>query len=343
MMCRFPRFVATFASATCAATLLLAATLCNDAHAQEEDDFFDSAPPRFGFNYGETDTPRSGAMGGALRALGGANTAHYLNPANMGITRLYHIQALTQFTPEVGRHLYGGAIVDSTRRLSGGVSFIGGFQDADGIDRSHLDARISLAFAITNRFHLGLSGRYMNLDQEGVGPFGNSRASGGLVDPDDPAGRESLVNTVTFDAGMTIKATDELHIGVSGQNLSYPNNGILPTTVGGGIGYGTRDFSVEVDGVADFNSWPEISPRVMAGGEYLLANHFPIRVGYRFDLLAGSELDPSHQVSGGLGYVDTSFGVEASVRRTVAGPAATIILVGVSIHLESFGVPIQDY
>lgn len=332
-MRRFPGLLVAIAVAVVAPT----------AEAQEGT-FFDDPPPQFGFNYGETDTPRSGGMSGALRALGGGNTAHYLNPANMGITRLYHIQALTQFTPEAGRHLYGAAIVDSTRRFSGGVSFIGGFQDDAGIDRSHLDARISLAFAISSRFHLGLSGRYMSLDQEGLGPLGNSRVSGGLLDPEDqPGGRDALVNTVTFDAGVTIKATDELHIGLSGQNLSYPNNGILPTTAGGGIGYGTKDFSIEVDGVADFSSWSEISPRVMAGGEYLIANTFPIRAGYRFDLLAGSKLKPSHQVSGGIGYIDQSFGVEASVRRTVAGPSATIIMVGVSVHLESFGVPIQDY
>ncbi len=335
-------------SLTCSAAAValwgVSTLTAGDAAAQDGSTFFDSPPPQFGFNYGETDTPRSGAMAGALRALGGGNTAHYLNPANMGISRLYHIQALTQFTPEAGRHLYGGAIVDSTRRLSGGLSFIGGFQDSDGIDRSHLDARVSLAFAITNQFHLGLSGRYLNLDQEGLGPLGQSRASGGLLDPEDaPFGRDALVNTVTFDAGVTVKATDELHIGLSGQNLTYPNNGILPTTVGGGIGYGTKDFSIEVDGIADFSSWAEISPRVMAGGEYLIANHFPIRVGYRFDLMAGSGLDPSHQVSAGFGYVDTAFAVEAGLRRTVAGPSATMIMAGVSVHLESFGVPIQDF
>jgi opacity protein-like surface antigen len=301
-------------------------------------------PAQFGFNYGETDTPRSGAMAGALNALGSDTAAHYINPANLGLARIYHIQALTQFTPEAGRHLYGGAIVDSTRRLSGGVSFIGGFQDADGIDRSHLDARVTLAFAISSMFHLGLSGRYMSLDQEGFGPLGDSRVSGGLLDPDDaPAGRDALVNTVTFDAGLTLVATEELHIGVSGHNLSYPNNGILPTTVGGGIGYKTGDFSIEVDGLADFSSWVSPSPRVMVGGEYLIADRFPVRAGYRFDLMAGSELDPSHQLSAGLGYVDANFAVEAAVRRTLVGPSATMIMVGATIHLEAFGVPIQDF
>jgi hypothetical protein len=301
-------------------------------------------PSQFGYNYGETDTPRSGGMAGALNALGGDTTAHYINPANLGLMHLYHIQALTQFTPEAGRHLYGGAIVDSTRRLSGGVSFIGGFQDTDGIDRSHLDMRVTLAFAISHMFHLGLSGRYLSLDQEGFGPLGESRVSGGLHDADDaPEGREALVNNVTFDAGLTLVATDELHIGISGHNLTYPDNGILPTTLGGGIGYKTGDFSIEVDGVADFNSWVEPSPRIMAGGEYLIADRFPARVGYRFDLMNGSELPASHQLCAGFGYVDESFSVEASVRRTLVGPSATMIMAGIAVHLESFGVPIQEF
>ncbi len=301
-------------------------------------------PPQFAYNYGETDTARSGGMAGALRAVGGDINAIYLNPASMGVARVYHIAAVGQWTPEAARQLYGGAIVDSTRRLSGGLSVIGGFQDPDGIDRSHIDVRLALAFAISDRFHLGLGGRYLSLDQEGLGPLGNSRVSGGLYDPDDlPNGRDALVNTLSFDAGITIRATDELYIGLSGQNLSYPDNGLLPTTVGGGIGYGTGDFSIEVDGVADLNSWPTPSPRVMAGGEYLLVDRIPLRAGYRFDLLAGSELDPSHQLSAGLGYVDPRFGVEASVRRTLVGPSATNIMATLSFHLESLGLPIEDY
>ena len=327
-----------FAAWACVISLLATLSVSN-AQAEPSD-----LPPQFAYNYGETDTPRSGAMGGALRALGGDVNAIFLNPGAMGVTRAYHIQALGQFTPEAGRQLYGGAIVDSTRRLSGGLAVIGGFEDPDGIDRSQVDVRAALAFALSNSFQVGLAGRYLSLDQEGLGPLGKSRASGGLYDQEDqPDGRDALVNTLTFDAGAVIRATDELHIGIVGQSLSYPNNGLLPTVAGGGIGYGTEDFGVEVDAVADFNSWSEVSPRVMAGGELLIANSFPIRAGYRFDLLAGSGLPASHQMSAGLGYIDPRFSVEASLRRTLAGPSATMIIVGVAFHLESFGLPIEQY
>jgi opacity protein-like surface antigen len=320
---------------------LLATTAVTSA---QDENPLTELPPQLAYNYGETDTPRSGGMAGALRAMGGDVNAIFLNPGAMGVSRVYHIQALGQFTPEAGRQLYGGAVVDSTRRLSGGLAVVGGFQDPDGIDRSHVDVRAALAFALSNRFHLGLAGRYLSLDQEGLGPLGHSRASGGLYDEEDqPDGRDALVNTLTFDAGAVIRATDELHIGLVGQSLSYPNNGLLPTVAGGGIGYGNGDFSIEVDALADFNSWTEPSPRVMAGGELLIADAFPIRAGYRFDLMAGSGLTSSHQASGGLGYVDPRFSVEASVRRTLVGPSATMIMVGVAFHLESFGLPIEPY
>lgn len=291
-------------------------------------------PGSYAYNYGEQETPRTGAMAGATNALGNATTAALQNPAGMGSSRVYHIEALGQFTPEAARQVYGGCIVDSTRRFAGALSLLGGFIDPDGIDRSYIDVKLALSFALSQEFSFGMTGRYLNLDQEGFGPLGDSRASGGLMDPDDaPEGRDALINTVTFDAGVVLAATDELHIGVVGKNLAYADNGLLPTTLGGGVGYGTEDFSLEVDGIADFNSWLNISGRFMAGGEYLAGDHFPLRLGYRFDQGA-----MSHEVSGGLGYIDRRFSVEASVRRTIVGPSATMIYVGLAYFLESSGL-----
>lgn len=299
-------------------------------------------PAQLGYGYGEIETPRSAGMA-AAHALGSGLTAPFLNPANMGLTRAYHIGAVGQFIPEAGRQAYGGGIIDSTRRLSGAVCLAGAFQDPDGIDRSQLDVRLALAYAITPSVHLGMAGRYVNVDQDGLGPLGVSRASGGLVDPDDPPlGRSGLLTTVTFDAGFTLRPIDELAIAAFGQNLTYPNHGLLPTLVGGGVGYGTDDFSIEVDGLADLSSYEKVSARLMAGGEYLIVDRVPLRLGYRFDAMSGSGFAPSHALSGGLGYVDPRFGVEMSVRRTVAGPQATTIVVGLTYFLDSLGLQVGE-
>jgi len=297
-------------------------------------------PPAFAYNYGETETAKSAAMAGAVHAVGNGTTAPFANPATMAATQVYHIEALGQFTPEAGRQLYGGAIVDSTRRLAGGVSVVGGFQDPDGIDRSSIDVRAALSFAISKRFAIGMTGRYLNLEQEGLGPLGQSRASGGLLDPDDePSGRNPLINSISFDAGVLLRPIDELYIGAFGQNLTYPDNGILPTLVGGGIGFAADIFTVGVDALADLNSWGTETPRVMVGGSVLLAESFPIRAGYRYD--DGAE---SHQVGAGLGYQDPRFAITAGVRRTVVGPSATNIVIGVALFLDSTGlVPVEPY
>src|SRR5581483_8673959 len=69
-------------------------------------------PPPVIYNYGENEEARGAAMGGALRALGNGTTGVFLNPADMAESRLYHISALAQITPETGRQAYGGVIVD---------------------------------------------------------------------------------------------------------------------------------------------------------------------------------------------------------------------------------------
>lgn len=288
--------------------------------------------PPFAWNYGEQETPREAAMGGATRALGTGTTALVQNPANMAASRVYHLQGLVQLTPEAGpRHAYGGLIVDSvTNRLAGGIGVVGGFLDKEGLDRSFLDVRLALALPIGDRLFVGATGRYASVSQDGLGPLGVSPVSGGLVDPS--GGREDFVREVTFDAGVTLRATDELHFAFLGQNLTFPENAVLPTMVGGGIGFGSRMVSVEVDGLADLHSYAETTARVGAAAEVLLGGSFPIRGGYKFDQGAAA-----HAVSAGLGYITREFSLEASARRTVSGPAATQLVFGIAYFLESSG------
>ncbi len=293
------------------------------------------------YNYGVEENPRSAAMGGALRAMGSGNNALLLNPAAVAETRVYHIEADAQFMPEAARQVYGGSIVDSvTGRLAGGVAVMGGFMDPNGLNRSFIDARLALGYPITDRFMIGIAGRYLKVVQSGPGtafesspgPFGPlDRVSGGLSDP--TGGRFAFVNQLTFDVGIAVKPADALYIGILGQNLAYAGNGILPLMVGGGLGVGTKDFTIEGDGVADLNSWNKTTARASGGAEVLIANHVPIRAGILYDTGAHNAT-----VSGGLGFLATEFSVEASLKRTIASPGGTSIIVSVAYFLESSGL-----
>lgn len=285
--------------------------------------------PAVGWNYGEIETPRVAAMGGALRAYSNSVSALFLNPANMASARIYHLGALAQIWPEANRQSYGGGAVDSivsSTRLAGGFGGVWTLQDPDGIDRQATDLRFALAMPFSDQFALGIGGRYLWLKQDGLGPLGDSLASGGLRD-------ENIVRGFAFDAGATLKPTEYFAIALVGNNLNNPGHGFQPSSVGGGIGVGTKDLTLEGDVVSDFTTWDKTTVRAMGGLELLLADKFALRGGYRYDNGA-----KSHAVSLGAGYIDRAFAAEAAVRRVVSDPGATAIFFGFTYHLESTGL-----
>ena len=326
------------AVSSASAAALAGALLLGTVPAAAEPDPFhpEKLPTPVLYNYGENETTRSGAMGGALRALGNGTAALFVNPAAMTTTRVYHIEAQAQLSPEAGRQIYGGNVVDSvTGRLAGAASFSGGFVDPDATHRSLIDVRAGLAFPISDRFSIGLGGRWLKLNQQAVdAPFKLDGISGGLGDP--PGGRASrfsFVNTLTFDVGVNLRLGDSFYLAAVGQNLTYPNNALLPTTVGGGLGFGNANVSIEGDAIADLSSWGKPTARLMLGGEYLAADHVPIRLGYRFD--QGAKL---HTLSAGLGYIASEFAIEGTVKRTLSDPGVTTMIFSVAYFLESSGL-----
>jgi opacity protein-like surface antigen len=297
--------------------------------------------PEVGFNYGEVESGRSAGMGGAVRALGSAMTGAYSNPANIALTRVYHLQALAQIWPEARRQTYGAGAVDSVSgRVAGAIVGQYGVLDPDGVRRRWTDVRVALALELSDRFYVGVTGKYLKLRDTGVPRAGfglaPSLAAAGLVD-------QSTVDNITFDAGVTVKPTEQLYFGVVGTNLTNPGHGFQPLSLGGGIGYGSSDVTLEGDFVADFTTFTNeqgqsrTTVRAMLGFEYLAGDHYPLRLGYRYD-----QGQKTHALSFGLGYIDPQFSVDVAVRRTVAGsdPYApvTSIVIDLQYFLEATGI-----
>ncbi len=308
------------------AVLTCAASSALTRHARADKS---TVRPEVGYNYQEIETPRLTATNGATRALSSSTEALFDNPANMSAARVYHLAALAQIWPESKRQSYGAAAVDSvgsSARVAGGIGATYNTQDTDGINRKWTDIRFALSYPFSDSFYLGVAGRYLTLSQSGTGPLGASAASGGLSD-------QHIVRGFAFDAGATIKPTEGLSLAIVGTNLNNPGTGFQPMGLGGGIGFGKELFSLEADVAADFTTWDRTTLRAMGGGEVLLGDHFPLRAGYRYD--DGAK---NHSVSGGIGYVDTSFGAELAFRRVVSGDRVTAIVFGFSYHLDAGGL-----
>src|ERR1700691_2577507 len=95
-----------------------------------------SISPEQAYDLGEVPNPRAVAMGGALNALGVSTTSLFLNPANMPLARVYHLEALAAYSPEAKRQTYGLAIVDSIvngSHIAGGLGGTWSQFDPDGI------------------------------------------------------------------------------------------------------------------------------------------------------------------------------------------------------------------
>jgi hypothetical protein len=277
-----------------------------------------STSPEQGYDLGEMPSARAVGMGGALTALGVSTTALFLNPANMSLARVYHIEAFGAFSPEAKRMTYGAAAVDSvlnTSHVAGGFAGTWSQLDPDGIHRTWTDLRTGASFPLGEYFALGATARWLRVDQAvGSGPFGASAASGGT------AGAQ-IFNGLTFDAGAT-GSLGGLRVGLAGHNLTNPATSLAPTTGALGIGYAADTFAVEGDGSLDFTTWTKPRGRLMCGGEVFVADRYALRAGWRYD--AGTQI---HSPSIGVGYIDPHWSVEVALRRDL-----------LSSHGETFGV-----
>ena len=292
--------------ATAAALALLALATPKSASANPSKTSIEQ-----GFDLGQLQGPRSLAMGNALSALGSSTTALDLNPAAMSLARVYHLEAMASYGPEAVRQSYGASIVDSvlnTQHIAGGLTANWSLMDPDGINRSWTDVRAALAYPFGDRLAVGVTGRYLRVEQSTTGgPLGASLASGGTAG-------SAIVDTVTFDAGATLMIIDALRVGIVGKNLTNPGTGLAPTTIQAGLGLSLPSFVLEADGLVDFTTYTSAKLRAMAGAELFLGDRIALRAGYRYD-----EGTQTHALGGGLGYVDKSFSIEFGIRHDVAG------------------------
>jgi len=265
-----------------------------------------STSPEQAYDQGNIPAARAVAMGDALNALGVSTPALFMNPANLPLARVYHLEAFAAYSPEAQRQTYGLAIVDSVlnaAHVSGGLGGTWNQMDPDGLHRTWTDVRAALAAPLGDYLSLGITGRYLNVTQNhGAGPFGPSYASDG-----NSGG--SLFNQLTFDLGATAILGD-FRLGLVGHNLTNPGTAIAPTTGVLGLGYTSQIFSAEVDGMIDATTFGTTTGRIMGGLELFLAGHYAVRGGWRYD--TGEALNSP---SLGLGYIDVRWSAELSVRH----------------------------
>jgi hypothetical protein len=138
---------------------------------------------------------------------------------------------------------------------------------------------------------------------------------------------ESNASGTAFDLGATLRLTDMINLGISGQNLwessSTPE---FPRALGGGI-YAHLASALALSFDARWRlDGTDRSARFGGGGElFLTGNHgqsgFPIRAGALHDNGLGATY-----FSAGLGYASINWGIDVAGRREVKGGDETLII-----------------
>jgi hypothetical protein len=179
-----------------------------------------------------------------------------------------------------------------------------------------------------------VTGRYLRVTQDGVGPLGEGPVS--RSSSDDPN-----LRIFTFDAGLAVSLTEALRFGAVGYNLTSTSSSLAPLMVGGALGIKLGDATVEGNVVGvDKTTWGSWKTRAQVGGELLVADRYPLRVGYLYD--QGSK---RQAISWGAGYVDRQFALDVGFRQEVVAPSgdpwgkAFLFNVGVRYFYETGGAP----
>ncbi len=327
-----PRAVPVFArraSRTACGAVLVVALLEGPARADPM-----STSPEQAYDQGDVPNARAVGMGGALNALGVSTAALFLNPANMALARLYHIEGLAAYAPEAKRQTYGLAIVDSvlnSSHVAGGLGGTWSEFDPSGIHRTWTDLRGAIAVPLGDHLSLGGTVRWLHVNQAlGAGPFGTSNASDGA--------NGALFNTVTLDAGATLSVLDGLRIALVGHNLTNPGTALAPIVGAAGIGYFTPTFAIEGDGSLDFTTWNNTRGRLMGGAELFAADRYAIRAGWRYD--GGTKVNSP---SLGFGYIDPKWSLELGVRRDLLSEhAETLFILSFRYFYDAAGASTPD-
>jgi hypothetical protein len=255
--------------------------------------------------------PREIAVGEAVRGGATGAAAAGLNPSGLSLNRELVFEGGYGYRGADSASLIGVSACDSTNAVPGCFyyNYAGSNPDIGGMSlhrTTHLGG-LALSRMVMPRVLIGATTKYYHFSSEMPG--------------------ESAASGYAFDLGATLRLTDQISLGASGQNLwASEATPQFPRMLGGGIyahvatslaiSFDTRWKLDGNDHTARFGGGGELFLR-SAGGQ----SGFPIRAGALHDNAGGVTL-----LSAGLGYTSVNWGIDVAGRREVKGGDEMLVL-----------------
>lgn len=257
--------------------------------------------------------PREIAVGEAMR--GGATGASSIgmNPAGLPLNRELVFEGGYGYRASDHASLVGVSACDSTNVLPGCFfyEYAGSSPELGGMEmsRSTHVAGTALSKMIAPRVMIGATAKYFRYRSDLMG--------------------EEKQSGFVFDAGATVRLTEMINIGVSGQNLlSTEESTWFPRAVGGGI----HARPIPMLALSFDSRWKTNGDGARYGGgaELFLRGGsmgFPIRAGAVHDNGLGATF-----LSAGLGIAHIKWGLDIGARREIKGGDETLILASLRFY-----------
>ena len=266
-----------------------------------------------------SESARGLALGTGVRATAMSTSALAYNPAALVVGKVYHLEGVVDYMPDLKTVALGGAIVDSsTSKLSAGLSFRGFLSGQGGL--GGIDGRLGLALPLSEGVSIGVSGRYVNAKRDWPTP--SVQDSSGMATPMPAPEVISKVKGFTLDASIRVAPTPSVMLHAGSYNLISLDSVYAPLMVGGGAGIALGSVAVVGgDVLVDLSSYDKGAVLFGLGGEVFAGQAVPLRAGYSYDTKRSQ-----HTLSVGLGYTDRSVGLDLSLRQDLGGEGDTRIM-----------------
>jgi len=269
--------------------------------------------------------PREIAVGEAMRGGATGASAIGLNPAGLPLTRELVFEGGYGYRASDSASLIGVSACDSTNVMPGCFfyDYAGANPELNGMSgsrRTHVGG-VALSKLLVPRVMVGWTAKYYDFESDMA---------------DEPSG-----SGFTFDVGATVRLTQMINLGVSGQNLyATEESPHFPRAIGGGFHARPLDsltLSFDMRWRLDGD---QRSVRYGGGGELFLSGKngqtgYPIRVGGLRDNGLGATY-----VSGGLGIASLKWTLDVGARREVSGGDETLILASMRFYGPRMAAPL---
>ncbi|NBD07838.1 hypothetical protein FOF48_01880 [Corallococcus sp. Z5C101001] len=236
---------------------------------------------------------RSLGMGSAFRATGLGADALLGNPAAMALFPAYRIEGTGAYDPRNKQGFLGVTLADSSSgRLALGVDYHWLSLGRGGTRTTANLSTLGAALPLGQSLLIGMSGHYLRLN-----------------------GQSRFANSITLDAGVLMRLTEQLTLGVAGYNLIDTDNVELTRYFSAHAGYVGQATVVALDVRGDFESRDSAVLTYNAGVEYILNEVVPVRVGYTYD-----GFQKVSRVTAGLGFLSPGGGgVDLAYQHDLGG------------------------